>query len=117
MSTRPDLAAIRAAHERIRPFICDAVRRGADVDYKHIKGPNRHLTIEDIHDLALFFLNRYSEENRRDTPELSPEVLKAARKTPPETIRTAPSLALHRLLTRPRRLRTANKRRSRMQPT
>src|SRR5256884_6898817 len=31
---------------------------------------------EDIHDLALFFLNRYSEENRRDPPRLPPAVLK-----------------------------------------
>jgi Nif-specific regulatory protein len=32
---------------------------------------------EDIPVLARFFLERYSEENRRDTPELPPEVLKA----------------------------------------
>jgi transcriptional regulator with PAS, ATPase and Fis domain len=32
---------------------------------------------EDIRDLALFFLNRYSDENRRDPPELTPEVLKS----------------------------------------
>src|SRR5437660_1574651 len=32
---------------------------------------------EDIQDLALFFLKRYSEENRRDPPELTPEVLTA----------------------------------------
>ncbi len=31
---------------------------------------------EDIAALARFFLERYSEENRRDTPELRPEVLK-----------------------------------------
>src|SRR5438132_2079725 len=30
---------------------------------------------EDIPDLARFFLERYSEENRRDTPELTAEVL------------------------------------------
>src|SRR5437870_709804 len=32
---------------------------------------------EDIHDLASFFLERYSEENRRDPPELTSEVLDA----------------------------------------
>jgi DNA-binding NtrC family response regulator len=32
---------------------------------------------EDIPDLARFFLNRYSEENRRETPDLTPEVIKA----------------------------------------
>jgi DNA-binding NtrC family response regulator len=32
---------------------------------------------EDIRDLALFFLKRYSEENRRDPPELTSELLKA----------------------------------------
>src|SRR6201984_1428079 len=32
---------------------------------------------EDIRDLALFFLERYSEENRRDAPELTPEVMDA----------------------------------------
>src|SRR6266404_6166487 len=32
---------------------------------------------EDIQDLALFFLKRYCEENRRDTPELTPDLLKA----------------------------------------
>src|SRR5205085_10940455 len=31
---------------------------------------------EDIGPLARFFLERYSEENRRDPPELTPEVLK-----------------------------------------
>src|SRR5438477_8307861 len=32
---------------------------------------------EDIHDLAMFFLKRYCEENRRDPPELSAEILAA----------------------------------------
>jgi DNA-binding NtrC family response regulator len=32
---------------------------------------------EDIPDLARFFVHRYSEENRRETPELSAEVLEA----------------------------------------
>src|SRR5229473_973345 len=32
---------------------------------------------EDIQDLAVFFLERYSEENRRDTPELTPEMIEA----------------------------------------
>src|SRR5207302_8011013 len=32
---------------------------------------------EDIPDLAMFFLKRYCEENRRDPPELSAEILAA----------------------------------------
>jgi len=32
---------------------------------------------EDIQDLAVFFLKRYSEENRREPPDLTPGVLKA----------------------------------------
>src|SRR5438132_2108699 len=31
---------------------------------------------EDVPDLARFFLHRYSEENRRDAPELTPEIVR-----------------------------------------
>jgi DNA-binding NtrC family response regulator len=75
---RVDTRVIAATNQSLEDEI-EAGRFRDDLYYRlnvvPIRLPPLRERREDIQDLALFFLKRYSEENRRDPPELTPEVL------------------------------------------
>jgi DNA-binding NtrC family response regulator len=77
---RVDTRVVAASNQWLEDEI-DAGRFRDDLYYRlnvvSIRLPPLRERREDIQDLALFFLKRYSDENRRDPPELTPEVLKA----------------------------------------
>src|SRR5438552_2191020 len=77
---RVDTRVIAATNQSLEDEI-EAGRFRDDLYYRlnvvPIRLPPLRERREDIQDLALFFLHRYSEENRRDPPDLLPEVLKA----------------------------------------
>jgi DNA-binding NtrC family response regulator len=77
---RVDTRVIAATNQALEDEI-EAGRFRDDLYYRlnvvPIRLPPLRERREDIPALAGFFLERYSEENRRDTPELTPEVLQA----------------------------------------
>ncbi len=77
---RVDTRVIAATNQWLEDEI-EAGRFRDDLYYRlnvvPIRLPPLRERLEDIPALARFFLQRYSEENRRDTPELTPEALKA----------------------------------------
>jgi DNA-binding NtrC family response regulator len=76
---RVDTRVIAATNQWLEDEI-EAGRFRDDLYYRlnvvSIRLPPLRERREDIRDLATFFLCRYSEENRRDPPELSPDVLR-----------------------------------------